>query len=81
MATIARAASAIDGGPSRIAQRAALAALEPAQADAETTALRTVFTAKVRRRRHARAGEGRRGRAGACVASMTTRAARPRSAT
>lgn len=46
METIARTASAIDGGPSRIAQRAALAALVPAQADHETTAVREVFAAK-----------------------------------
>jgi len=43
---LARTASAIDGGPSRIAQRAALAALEPARADQETTALREVFVEK-----------------------------------
>jgi len=44
--TMARTASSIDGGPSRIAQRAALTALEPARADQETSALRTVFAAK-----------------------------------
>lgn len=44
--TMARTASSIDGGPSRIAQRAALAALEPAQADQETRALRTAFVKK-----------------------------------
>ena len=44
--TIARAASAIDGGPSRWAQRAALAVLEPARADQETRALRAVFCEK-----------------------------------
>jgi len=44
--TIARAASAIDGGPSRWAQRAALQALEPARADQETAAVRTVFAHK-----------------------------------
>ncbi len=43
---IARTASAIDGGPSRPAQRAALQILEPSRADQETTALRTVFAAK-----------------------------------
>ena len=43
---LARTASAIDGGPSRIAQRAALAALEPARADQETEALRQVFVEK-----------------------------------
>jgi aspartate/methionine/tyrosine aminotransferase len=46
METLARVASSIDGGPSRIAQRAALAALEPARADQETEALRRVFAAK-----------------------------------
>ncbi len=44
--TIARVASALDGGPSRIAQRAALQALQPAAADQETTALRRVFARK-----------------------------------
>ncbi|MFN0008626.1 MAG: pyridoxal phosphate-dependent aminotransferase, partial [Planctomycetota bacterium] len=44
--TMARTASSIDGGPSRIAQRAALAALEPAQADGETRALRVAFVKK-----------------------------------
>jgi aspartate/methionine/tyrosine aminotransferase len=44
--TLGRAASAIDGGPSQPMQRAALAVLEPARADQETTALRTVFAAK-----------------------------------
>jgi len=43
---MARTASAIDGGPSRIAQRAALAALEPARADQETQAVRAVFCQK-----------------------------------
>jgi aspartate/methionine/tyrosine aminotransferase len=43
---LARTASAIDGGPSRIAQRAAIAALEPERADRETTALRDVFCEK-----------------------------------
>lgn len=43
---IARTASAIDGGPSRLAQRAALQILEPARADQETTALRTMFAKK-----------------------------------
>ncbi len=42
----ARTASAIDGGPSRLAQRAALQVLEPARADQETDALREVFCAK-----------------------------------
>jgi len=42
----ARTASAIDGGPSRIAQRAALEVLQPARADQETDALRTVFRRK-----------------------------------
>jgi len=35
--SLARTASALDGGPSRIAQRAALRALEPERADQETT--------------------------------------------
>jgi hypothetical protein len=43
---MARTGSAIDGGPSRIAQRAALEALEPSRADQETHALREVFCAK-----------------------------------
>ncbi|MCC7476818.1 pyridoxal phosphate-dependent aminotransferase [bacterium] len=43
---INRASSAIDGGPSRIVQRAALRVLEPARADQETTALRQVFARK-----------------------------------
>jgi len=42
----ARTASAIDGGPSRLSQRAALQVLEPARADQETDALREVFCAK-----------------------------------
>jgi aspartate/methionine/tyrosine aminotransferase len=46
METLARAASSIDGGPSRIAQRAALAVLEPGRADQETRALREVFARK-----------------------------------
>ena len=44
--TMARTASSIDGGPSRIAQRAALLALEPKQADQETRALREQFVKK-----------------------------------
>jgi len=44
--TMARTASAIDGGPSCVAQRAALEVLEPARADQETNALREVFCAK-----------------------------------
>jgi aspartate/methionine/tyrosine aminotransferase len=44
--TMARTASSIDGGPSRIAQRAALAALAPEQADRETSALRVAFAKK-----------------------------------
>ena len=44
--SMARTASALDGGPSRIAQRAAIEALEPARADQETTALRNVFSKK-----------------------------------
>jgi aspartate/methionine/tyrosine aminotransferase len=46
METMARTGSSIDGGPSRIAQRAALKVLEPARADQETKALREVFAAK-----------------------------------
>lgn len=44
--SMARTASSIDGGPSRIAQRAALRVLEPERADAETAALRAAFAAK-----------------------------------
>jgi hypothetical protein len=44
--SMARTASSIDGGPSRIAQLAALQALEPAQADQETEALRVNFVSK-----------------------------------
>jgi aspartate/methionine/tyrosine aminotransferase len=44
--TMARTASSVDGGPSRIAQRAALAVLEPERADQETRALRVVFADK-----------------------------------
>lgn len=44
--TMARTASAIDGGPSRLAQRAALQVLEPERADQETRALREVFVRK-----------------------------------
>jgi aspartate/methionine/tyrosine aminotransferase len=44
--TIGRVASAMDGGPSRIAQRAALEALQPEVIDQETTAVRQVFAAK-----------------------------------
>lgn len=44
--TLNRAASAIDGGPSRPIQRAALQILEPARADQETNALRQVFARK-----------------------------------
>ena len=44
--SMARTASSIDGGPSRIAQLPALRALEPAQADQETTALRRNFVKK-----------------------------------
>ena len=43
---LTRAASAIDGGPSRPVQRAAVAVLEPARADQETAALRRVFSRK-----------------------------------
>jgi aspartate/methionine/tyrosine aminotransferase len=44
--SMARTASSIDGGPSRIAQLAALQALEPDRADQETTALRRNFVKK-----------------------------------
>jgi aspartate/methionine/tyrosine aminotransferase len=44
--SLSRGASGIDGGPSRIAQRAALQALEPARADQETNAVRRVFARK-----------------------------------
>jgi hypothetical protein len=43
---LTRAASAIDGGPSRPVQRAAVAVLEPARADQETRALREAFSRK-----------------------------------
>ncbi len=43
---INRAASAIDGGPSNLVQRAAIAALQPDQADQETNALRQAFARK-----------------------------------
>ncbi|MCB1188152.1 pyridoxal phosphate-dependent aminotransferase [bacterium] len=43
---INRSSSAIDGGPSRIVQRAALEVLQPQRADQETTALREVFARK-----------------------------------
>lgn len=46
MESMARTASSIDGGPSRLAQRAALTALEPARAEQETRALRECFNAK-----------------------------------
>lgn len=44
--SINRSSSAIDGGPSRIVQRAALQILEEARADQETAALRQVFARK-----------------------------------
>lgn len=43
-----RAASAVDGGPSMLTQRAALAALEPSRAEQETRALRAEFAVKRR---------------------------------
>jgi aspartate/methionine/tyrosine aminotransferase len=46
METMARTGSSIDGGPSRMAQRAAMQVLEPARADQETKALREVFAKK-----------------------------------
>ena len=44
--TMARTGSAIDGGPSRIAQRAAIEVLAPERADQETRAVRVAFAAK-----------------------------------
>lgn len=44
--TLARTGSSLDGGPSRIAQRAALEVLQPERADQETHALREAFNAK-----------------------------------
>ena len=44
--TFARAASAIDGGPSRVSQRMALKAMEPSYASQETEALRVEFAKK-----------------------------------
>ena len=44
--SIARTASALDGGPSCVAQRAALTVLDPQRADQETDALREVFCHK-----------------------------------
>ena len=44
--SMARTASSIDGGPSVVAQRAALKALEPNRADQETAALRAGFCKK-----------------------------------
>ena len=41
-----RAASAVDGGPSMLSQRATLAALEPSRVEQETTALRAEFAYK-----------------------------------
>lgn len=41
-----RMGAALDGGPSQIAQRAALAVLEPSYADAETAAVRKEFARK-----------------------------------
>lgn len=55
---ITRAASAIDGGPSTLAQRAALPLLEPARADQETRAVRDVFARKHRLMRDALLGLG-----------------------
>jgi hypothetical protein len=44
--TLGRAASAIDGGPPQVTQRAAIEVLQPARADQETHALRQVFARK-----------------------------------
>ncbi|MGY0236150.1 pyridoxal phosphate-dependent aminotransferase [Longispora urticae] len=41
-----RSGGGLDGGPSRVTQRAALAALDPAYADRETAATRAAFRAK-----------------------------------
>ncbi len=46
--TITAAGSFLDGGPSRLAQRAALEVLEPARADQETSAVRHTFARKQR---------------------------------
>ncbi len=46
--TLTAAGSFLDGGPCRPIQRAAIRALEPAQADAETSATRAVFAGKQR---------------------------------
>jgi hypothetical protein len=46
IATIERVGQAMDGGASQVVQRAALGALEPGYADAETTAVRNHFAAK-----------------------------------
>ncbi len=46
IATMSRVASSLDGGPSRLAQRAAMDILEPAVADRETQAVRAAFAAK-----------------------------------
>ena len=43
MESLARTASSIDGGPSRIVQRAAMEVLEPARADQETRAPRDLL--------------------------------------
>jgi aspartate/methionine/tyrosine aminotransferase len=43
---IGRIGQDLDGGPSRVVQKAALAALEPSAADQETTAVRTTFAHK-----------------------------------
>ncbi len=45
---LGRATSAIDGGPSRVVQRAALEVLQPERADQETDALRKLFADKRR---------------------------------
>ena len=46
--TITAAGSFLDGGPSRLVQRAALQVLEPARADQETAAVRRTFAHKQR---------------------------------
>jgi aspartate/methionine/tyrosine aminotransferase len=46
VSVIERVGQAMDGGPSQVVQRAAVAALEPGRADAETAAVRAHFAAK-----------------------------------
>ncbi|HEY7173759.1 MAG TPA: pyridoxal phosphate-dependent aminotransferase, partial [Micromonosporaceae bacterium] len=46
IAVVERVGQALDGGPSQVVQRAALAALDPGYAEAETTAVRSHFAGK-----------------------------------